>query len=294
MEKKELLILGGDRRQYYMSQYLLSQGYPVLVFGECFPEEYAGAVCLSSLEEVWTQLADKQRIVVLPVPVTTDGITVKGTNGTLKLTEICPYIKEHRRLYGGSIPAEFRNSCEMKQGQCVDLMQSERVAYLNAVSTAEGSIAEAMMRGAAQLSGSRCLVIGFGRCGAVLAHKLKCLGADVTVMERSGKSRARAAAYGLKSMSFEEKEAGWNRFVYIFNTVPAPVISREILNQCQKEATIIDIASAPGGIDYAAAEELGIQAKLCPGLPGKYAPKTAGEILAKELIHMESLRQENR
>ena len=51
---------------------------------------------------------------------------------------------------------------------------------------------------------------------------------------------------------------------------------------------IIDIASAPGGVDYEAAGALGIAAKLCLGLPGKYAPKTAGEILAEEIMKTET------
>jgi len=46
---------------------------------------------------------------------------------------------------------------------------------------------------------------------------------------------------------------------------------------------IIDIASAPGGCDYTYCKKKGIHAKLCPGLPGQYAPKTSGEILAKAI-----------
>lgn len=285
MEKQELLILGGDRRQYYMSQYLLSQGYPVTVYGENFREDHTGMSYVTSVEAVYEYLAEAHPVVILPVPVTLDGKTVKGTGEALKLSKICPYVEAHRRLYGGSIPQDFRSQCEMKQGQCVDLMQSERVAYLNAVSTAEGSIAEAMVSGATQLSGSKSLVLGFGRCGAVLADKLRCLGADVTVMERTEKSRARAAAYGLGCTDFTKTGFAWGAYEYIFNTVPAPVLSETELRQCSKAVTIIDLASKPGGVDYAAAEQLGIQAKLCPGLPGKYAPKTAGEILAKELVY---------
>jgi dipicolinate synthase subunit A len=44
---------------------------------------------------------------------------------------------------------------------------------------------------------------------------------------------------------------------------------------------VIDIASAPGGVDFEAAKQLGIAAKLCPGLPGKYSPRSAGEAAAQ-------------
>ena len=49
----------------------------------------------------------------------------------------------------------------------------------------------------------------------------------------------------------------------------------------RKDAVVIDIAQAPGGTDFAAADELGIKAFLDLGLPGKVAPETAGEILAR-------------
>lgn len=44
---------------------------------------------------------------------------------------------------------------------------------------------------------------------------------------------------------------------------------------------MIDLASAPGGVDLAASRELGKTAVLAPGLPGKVAPVTAGRLLAQ-------------
>lgn len=288
MDKKEVLIIGGDTRQYYMAKHLLSHGYSVIVFGEAFAEGIDGCRILETKEAVFFCMDEQRMLVVLPVPVTVDGQTVKGTGGEILLEELCPHMKEKERIYGGNIPIELRGTCEMKQGQCMDFMKSERVAYLNAVPTAEGGIAEAIALGKGQLSGSHCLVIGFGRCGAVLADKLRCLGARVAVIERSGRKRARAMAYGLCSRSLEETEKHFGDYDYIFNTVPAQVVSRKILEACKRNVAIIDIASAPGGVDYEAARTLGIEAKLCHGLPGKYAPKTAGEILAEEIMKTET------
>jgi dipicolinate synthase subunit A len=66
----------------------------------------------------------------------------------------------------------------------------------------------------------------------------------------------------------------------IFNTVPALVLTRSLLSAMRRSAVVIDLASSPGGIDYQAAQELGVNAILAPGLPGLVAPRTAGEILA--------------
>lgn len=289
MDRKEILMIGGDARQYYMAKHLLLNGYSVTVFGEAFTDGIEECRMLKSKEEVFDCMEGRGILVVLPVPVTADGRTVKGTGGEVMLEELCPHMKEKEKIYGGNIPVELRCTCEMKQGQCMDFMKSEQVAYLNAVSTAEGSIAEAIALGKGQLSGSSCLVVGFGRCGAVLADKLKCLGARVTVLERSGRKRARAMAYGLCSRGFEMEGNHFGDYDYIFNTVPVQVVDRKFLKACKKDAAIIDIASAPGGVDYEAAKNLGIAAKLCPGLPGKYAPKTAGEILAEEIMRTEAI-----
>lgn len=283
MKKREILVIGGDARQYYMAKKLLEYGYEVVCYGEIFHNPIAGIKELDSIEEVFEKLGSKDDSVVFPIPVTTDGVYIKGTGETVRLEHICQYMKEKERIYGGNIPANMRAACEMKQGKCRDFMKSERVAILNAVATAEGAVAEAIILGKGQLSGSECLVIGYGKCGEILADKLAKFGAKVTVMARKESARAKATAYGLRACTFDFSNIQLDQFAYIFNSVPFMTITKEFLGQCDSQVAIIDIASAPGGVDFDYAAQNGITAKLCLGLPGKYAPKTAGEILAEEI-----------
>ena len=74
--------------------------------------------------------------------------------------------------------------------------------------------------------------------------------------------------------------------------VPAPVLTKEKLVLMDKNALIIDLASEPCGTDFAAAEELGITAKKALGLPGKFAPKTAGEILKETVLNVLSEKED--
>ncbi len=283
MKKKEVIMIGGDTRQRFMAAKLLEYGYEVSGYGEVFQNALSGMTYLNTVEAVWEKLEKKGSFVVFPVPVTTDGTHIKGTGNTICISDICPHMKEKEKIYGGNIPKGMRADCEMKQGQCMDFMKSDRIAILNAVSTAEGAIAEACALGSSQLTGSQCLVIGYGRCGEILADKLSKFGADVTVMARREGTRARARAYGLSSCSFQLEEAKPDLFSYIFNTVPDMIVDKKFLKMCNQDVAIIDIASAPGGVDFEYAKVQGIAAKLCLGLPGKYAPKTAGEILAEEI-----------
>ena len=67
----------------------------------------------------------------------------------------------------------------------------------------------------------------------------------------------------------------------IFNTVPERIIKRESLRQLSTECLIIDLASAPGGVDVAAAKELGVPLIWATALPGKCAPESAGIIVGQ-------------
>ena len=83
-----------------------------------------------------------------------------------------------------------------------------------------------------------------------------------------------------------------NEFDILVNTIPSVVIDRRILENLNKNCMIIDVASAPYGVDYACAGELSINAMQCPSLPGKIVPKTAGEIIGNAINKI--IKEENR
>ena len=98
-------------------------------------------------------------------------------------------------------------------------------------------------------------------------------------MERKEKKRARAKSYGYRACSFDAPKDTMSKYDFIFNTVPAPVLTKERLQGVKPEVCIIDIASRPGGTDFSYCQESSIFAKLCLGLPGIYAPKSSAGIL---------------
>jgi dipicolinate synthase subunit A len=88
----------------------------------------------------------------------------------------------------------------------------------------------------------------------------------------------------LTPIPFDQLSKSLGEADVIFNTVPAMILTGEMLENVSTEAVIIDLASAPGGTDFQAANRLGIKAVLAPGLPGRVAPKTAGRILARTIL----------
>lgn len=143
---------------------------------------------------------------------------------------------------------------------------------------------EAIKHSNYNLHGSQSLVLGFGRCAKILAAKLKAMDSQVTIAARKQEDLSYAYAYGYDTVMFQNLENHLSNYHYVFNTVPTLVLKDNYLSQLRKDVTIIDIASAPGGTDFTSAKELGLNASLCLGLPGKVAPKTSAQILVEETL----------
>ena len=62
-------------------------------------------------------------------------------------------------------------------------------------------------------------------------------------------------------------------------------ILEEILKDMKKTTLIIDLASAPGGVDMLAAKKYGVNLIHALALPSKTAPESAGIIIAESIIN---------
>lgn len=143
--------------------------------------------------------------------------------------------------------------------------------------TAEGTIA--LLRPETGLSGAHILLLGYGRIARLLARELQKAGALVTAAARSGEQRAWAEAEGIEALPLDALSGALDRFDVIIGTIPAPVLTEPLLALVRKDALLLELASAPGGIDAAAAHERGLRYIRAPGLPAKYAPERAAVIL---------------
>ena len=155
--------------------------------------------------------------------------------------------------------------------------RSETYLIANAALTAEGA-AELLAR-ERPLPGAEFLVLGYGRVGRLTAKELARRGAAVTVCARSAESRAWAQAEGLAAADTEHLSALLPGAEIIVNTVPAPLVTEDLAALCREDAVLLELASAPGGIDAAAVRESGRRYVRAAGLPGKYAPERAAAIL---------------
>ncbi len=270
-------IFGGDKRQVYMALALLSKGYTVATYRTHTKVIHENCTELSSLRELF----EGAKVLIGPIPMSKDKTTINASSVAedLSLDNIIQLLSKEHLLFGGVIPSNIIKACESEGIYYYDLMKDERITILNAIATAEGTIMEAIAASERNLHASKCLVLGYGRCAKVLAAKLKALDAHVLVAARSEDALAHAEAMGLSVVTLPYIKCVLPSCDYIFNTIPSLILTPDCLEYVNKQACIIDIASAPGGLDYDYAKQLQINAKLCLSLPGKVAPKTSADIL---------------
>ena len=170
----------------------------------------------------------------------------------------------------------FDKLAERRGWRLYRVLRDEAYTRENAALTAEGAIFVAVAHMRKALWSANCLVIGYGRIGKELTRLLRGLGASVTVAARREESRREA---GENSVSLSGMPRVLPDMDAVFNTVPAPVLEKEELQFVRKACVLIELASPPYGIDLDEAWDIGLNAFLESGLPGRYCPESAAEAL---------------
>ncbi len=273
-------VVGGDQRQVRLAQLLQADGHQVCMYGL----EHAPDLpwpCETALDG-----AARADCAVLPVPV-------RG-EGDLLNAPFSPRQDELPRLLdalggvvcAGGVDNELRTLAESRDLALFDYLNREELAVANAVPTVEGALQIAMEQMSVTLHGSRALVLGYGRLGRLLAHRLAALGADVTVSARSWGDLAWIQAYGHSGLFTGGLDGALEGYDLVVNTIPAPVLGAGQLKQLSPGCLVIALASRPGGVDRTAAEGLGVRVIWALSLPGRTSPVTAARAIQNAVYHI--------
>ena len=115
---------------------------------------------------------------------------------------------------------------------------------------------------------------------------LKSAGCAPTVAARSAKALATAEAFGYAVRPLSALLADASGFDVLINTVPAPLFTAAQLARTKQTVCIVDVASAPFGVDFDAARALSRTAVKAQSLPGKYTPQAAAEVIGEKLLSL--------
>ena len=137
------------------------------------------------------------------------------------------------------------------------------------------------------------LVTGYGRIGREMTARLCALGMFVIVCARSEEQMRMAHAAGAHPVPLAQIAAACRQADVIINTIPAHVLGDAALAATARDTPIIELASAPYGLEMQKAVKLGLQVCVESGLPGRYAPLDAGEALFDALTRAMGTRKED-
>lgn len=235
-----ICVAMGDARMEYAADALAKKGY-----------EVTREICRDRLDAL-----------VLPV---------RASNTPPELIRTC---KEQGALVvGGMLPVVGAG--------CFDYMKDEAFLYDNARITAEGAVMLLGTQSKGVLYGADIAIVGMGRIAECLCMMLCALQARVSVYARRPEVLSRARAMGARTVCFSTSlPASIATHDAVCNTVPHLLFDAQTLGSFEKETMLLELASNPGGFDCSAALQYGLQIINGQGIPGKYAPRAAGELIA--------------
>lgn len=281
-DRLKFAIIGGDMRQVKLAELLAVDGHTVSAFALDKVQSIWGVRRSDTLFDAVSGAA----YVILPLPICgrEEHLNTPLSEKTYSVEEVLRCLGPEQLICAGRVDIKSEEIAKVFGLKLFDYFAREELVVSNAVATAEGAIQLAMEETPITLCHAKVLVIGFGRTGKMLAHRLKGLGADVTVSARSYEDFAWIRAYGYETANTLSLQGTLSRYDIIFNTVPARILSQELLRELSPECLCMDLASKPGGMDFAAAAKLGVNAVWALSLPGEVAPTTSGKII-KDTIY---------
>ncbi|MBQ3264366.1 MAG: hypothetical protein IJH07_01180 [Ruminococcus sp.] len=268
-------IFGGDKRMLFAARAFAEDGHEVYV---------AGFDDLKSLCEIrvcdFEEAAADCDVAVLPVrPVIGNELNAPFAKQKPGITELMEKIGTKPVFTG-----DKRSILPDALGEVYDYAAQEDFLLKNAELTAEGAVGLLISDYEGAIRDTEILVTGYGRIGKALCAYLGAMGAKVTAAVRKQSDRMSAMEHGYPAVDYPEIDFG--RFRVICNTVPAPVLGVDAVDLMREDVFIVDLASAPGGVDRARAEERGLTCVHALSLPGKTAPLTAGMIIKDTIINI--------
>lgn len=267
---KEILFLGGDKRVVYAAR-------------------AASKVCRVSalgLDGGFPEPNGRYEYIVLPLPATRDGVNINAplSEEALPLTLIEKYASDGARvLSGGSTPA-IETICRENRLLLKDYFSDETLTLKNAQLTAEAAAVLLSQSTEGSLYSQSAVITGFGRVAELTARLLRAFCCDVTICARNPAARTRAELSGFAAKELAALRGVCENAGFIINTVPAPIFGEECFGSMKKGAVFMELATLPPKPCEDYAKKYGIQYIHASGLPGKYSPKTAGELIADNIL----------
>lgn len=272
---RNFVIIGGDKRQKYLKDYLAGKGYDVSSYGLFDWDDDTDKL---------KGMIGEESVIILPLPATRNDKTIvmPFSKREISIDRLMSLLGKGNIVVGGIIKGELLSRLRETEIPFVDYYDNDFIDK-NAILTAFGTLKILLEHIDFALPLGKYAITGYGRVSRETASLLTSLSCDVTVFARNSSQRDDAMIKGCKALPLTSLVTESHNFDIIINTIPCNIIDEETIQNMNKNCKIIELASAPYGLDFDTARKHSIDVVKAFGLPGKYTPKTAGEIIGKRI-----------
>ena len=272
---RNIVIIGGDKRQKYLKEYLCDKGYDVTSYGLFDWDDDTDKL---------KSLIAENTIVLLPLPATRNDKTIlmPFSKHEITIDRLISFLGKNNLVFGGLIKGELKTQLSLKGIPFVDYYDSDLIEK-NAILTAFGALKIILEHIDFALPQGKYAITGYGRVAKETASVLTALSCDVTIFARNDLQRENAVRKGCNAEPLTKLPCLINNFDFVINTVPSQIIGEETLKNIRKDSEIMELASAPYGVDFNLARKCGVEVVKAFSLPGKYTPKSAGGLIGEKI-----------
>lgn len=285
METSSITILGGDLRQCYAAEYLQSIGWNVTC---CYTPDFPYKSGIIQTDRC-AEAMEHSIFILAPTPLTRDKTNLfqaKADSQSFSLNDLWKTLTPNHKFINYTLPEEYRKTLQNIGCENLTFGNDPFFQSKNAELTAEGLLAEVIRCTPFALSSTNILLLGYGCCGKAIGKLFRPLCRNIYLIEQDAAKRNDAKKYGLSPVNAK-------RFVHIqqdcqviINTVPTAILNTMQLSQMHSSCHIFDIASAPFGFPADTTEQCLLPYYRIPGIPGRFSPVTAGELIGRTIERM--------
>ena len=257
-------IISNGNKQKYLYDYLIFHNYSAKLVTNFNLTEY--------------------KYIVASIPFSKDGENVNCDFYTsFPITTFISLLKPGQILFGGGFKGSVVSHCMNSGIKAIDILNIPDFYRNNAFYTAEGLLGYIISNTNFSLKASNILVLGYGKCGSEICNLFNNVGSNIFFYENNESKINDGLNKNFTFLDINKKNNNLSKIDIIINCIPKNILSISNLKTLQKSCTIFDIASSPYGFDKDILNSLSLTYHICPGLPGKYASKSSGKLIAKNI-----------
>ena len=283
--EQSIAIIGGDLRQCYAAEYFRTLGWQVVCWHTPDFPFHSEIRIASHLDDA----LQYSRLILAPAPLTRDAdnlVQSETIHTPCPLNSLWSKLTETQIFAALSLDDTQQQILREKNCRVLAYGASSLFMNENALLTAEGLLSEVIRCTPFSLSSANILLLGYGRCGFAIGKLFSPLCQSIYLVEKDGKKQNLAKNNGLLSVTAEDLSQILPRCQILINTIPASVLEPSMLRLLHHSCHIFDIASAPYGFPADTTRNYLLPYYRLPGIPGRFSPITAGELIGKTIERM--------